>query len=360
MPERIVIHIDLDYFYAQCEEIRKPELKGRPVAVCIYSGRTDDSGAVSTSNYAARKLGIKSGMPIAFAKRNATADTVFLRADLDHYDAVSMRVMAYLHSFSPVMEQASIDEAYLDLTGIADSYDAAAVLSRGIKEGLLGAEKLSCSIGIASNKLISKMAASVNKPDGLTVITPDRVDSFLSQLPVGHLFGVGRVTERKLNEEGIESVAQLRETPLQDLKRLFGPGMGGWLYSASRGMDDQPVADRRREQYGRIVTLKEDTRDRKMLENTAGELLADVVGMVKKDGLAFKTVTFIGIMDDLSTRTKNRSLSEFTDDLDISARMLPQLIDEFLSDHPRNLRRMGVKVSNLGEKKGQTMLSDFM
>ncbi len=360
MPERTILHVDLDYFYAQCEEIRNPSLKGRPVAVCIYSGRTEDSGAVSTSNYEARKLGIKSGMPIAFAKRNASADTVFLRADLGHYDTVSERIMNFLHTFSPVMEQASIDEAYLDLTGIVSSFGDAADAARRIKEGLLAGEGLTCSIGIGPNKLIAKMAAGVNKPDGLTVIRDDQVEDFLSPMPVGRLFGVGKVTEKKLNEEGIETIGQLRDRTAPDTRRMFGSGMGGWLYNASRGIDEEPVMERKREQYGRIVTLKEDTRDSGILLEGARTLLQDVVEMVRKDGQAFKTVTFIGIMDDLSTRTKNRSMQEYTDELEPCMRMMPQLIDEFLSEHSRSIRRMGVKVSNLGEKKGQKMLSDFM
>lgn len=360
MPERIVLHVDLDYFYAQCEEIRNPQLKGKPVAVCIYSGRTEDSGAVSTSNYEARKLGIKSGMPIAFAKRNATADTVFMRADIDHYEAVSIRIMAYLHTFSQMVEQASIDEAYLDVSQAVKDYGEAADMGRRIKAGILSSERLTCSIGIGPNKLISKMAAGVNKPDGLTVVAPDQVESFLSPLPVGNLFGVGRVTEKKLNDEGIESVEQLRETPLEELRRAFGPAMGIWLHNSSLGIDEEQVAERKREQYGRIATLKEDTRDPKVLTETADSLLADVMEMTSKDGQAFKTLTFIGIMDDLTTRSKNRSFQDFTDDIESCRRVLPQLIEEFLAEHPRNLRRMGVKVSNLGEKKGQKMLSDFI
>ncbi len=360
VAERIVLHVDLDYFYAQCEELRNPQLKGRPVAVCIYSGRTEDSGAVSTSNYAARKLGIRSGMPIAFAKRNATADTVFLRADLDYYETVSERIMSYLRTFSHVMEQASVDEAYLELTGISSGFDQAADVGMKLKKGLVEAENLTCSVGIGPNKLISKMAAAVNKPDGLTVITPDQSETFLSPMPVGKLFGVGKVTEKRLNEEGIETVEQLRENTLQELKKKFGAGMGAWLYNSSRGIDDEAVVERKREQYGRIVTLKADTRDPKILNDTAGALLADVVGMVRKDGQAFRTVTFIGIMDDLATRTKNRSLQEYTDDVESCTMVMQQLIEEFLAEHGGNLRRMGVKVSNLGEKKGQKMLSDFM
>lgn len=360
MPDRIVLHVDLDYFYAQCEEIRKPELKGKPVAVCIYSGRTEDSGAVSTSNYEARKLGIKSGMPIAFAKRNATQDTVFLRADIEHYEAVSIRIMSFLHTFTQLMEQASIDEAYLDVSQSVKDYGEAAEIGSRIKSGLLSAEKLTCSIGIGPNKLISKMAAGVNKPDGLTVVTPDQIEPFLSPLPVGKLFGVGRVTEKKLNDEGIETVEQLREIPLEELRRTFGHGMGLWLHNSSLGIDDEEVAERKREQYGRIATLKEDTRDPGVLNETADTLLKDVIEMAAKDGQSFKTLTFIGIMDDLSTRSKNRSFQDFTDDIESCRRIMPQLIEEFLAEHTRSLRRMGVKVSNLGEKKGQKMLSDFI
>lgn len=360
MSERIVLHVDLDCFYAQCEELRKPEIRGKPVAVCIYSGRTEDSGAVSTSNYPARKLGIKSGMPIAFAKRSASADTVFLRADLDYYDAVSMRIMSVLKGFAPAMEQASVDEAYLELTGTVGNYEEAAAKAAAIKEAIMAAEHLTCSIGIGPNKLISKMAAGVNKPDGMTVITPEQVDSFLSPMPVGELFGVGKVTRQKLNDEGVETVQELRELPMEELRRLFGPGMGSWLYNASRGVDDETVEERKREQYGRIATLKEDTRDPKILSDTACTLLSDVMEMVRKDGQAFKTLTFIGIMDDMSTRSKNRSFPEYTDDLELCRRTLPQLITEFLAEHGRNLRRMGVKVSNLGENRGQKMLSDFL
>lgn len=355
--ERIVLLVDLDYFYAQCEEIRHPELKGKPVAVCIFSGRTENSGAVSTSNYQARKLGIRSGLPIIAAKRMASQDTVFLRADMDYYEAVSTRIMSLLRTFSPVMEQASVDEAYLEFRGI--SYGEAAERGRELKEAVLRTEGLTCSIGIGPNKLIAKMAAGRSKPDGLTVVRPEETDAFLSALPAGDLFGVGKVTETRLKEMGIETVAQLRSAPLSKLQQTFGTGMGLWLYNASRGVDDSPVAEKRREQYGRIVTLKEDTRDRDILIAEASRLVPEITSMVEGDRQLFKTVSFIGILEDLSIRTKNRTLQDYTSSAEVIIQIIPSLVDSFLSEHGGKIRRLGIKVSNLTEMKQQKSLMDF-
>ncbi len=360
MPNRIVMHADLDYFYAQCEELRNPELKGRPTVVCIYSGRTEDSGAVSTSNYEARKLGIRSGLPIVAAKRMASADTTFIRADLDYYDEVSERIMAILRSSSVVMEQASVDEAYLEFTGILENNDQARQKALDLKAEIMKLEHLTCSIGIGPNKLISKMAAGVIKPDGLTVINEEDVQSFLDQLPVGKLFGVGRVTEGKLNNMDVQTVRDLRLLELRQLQQEFGSSMGLWLHSASRGVDEEPVKDRKREQYGRIVTLKQDTRDRGVISEKASALISEVVAMADRDGTAYKTISFTGIMEDLSTRTKNRSLPDFMSDVEMSRRVIMHLIDEFLEEHEGKLRRIGVRISNLSEKKGQKSLSDFI
>jgi len=357
VEDRIVLLIDLDYFYAQCEEIRHPEFRGRPVAVCIYSGRTENSGAVSTANYEARRIGIRSGIPIIAARRMATQDTVFLKADLDYYDAVSMRLMSLLRMFSQKMEQASVDEAYLELRG--KSYEEAEEIARQIKELIRKSEGLTCSIGIGKNKLIAKMASGVNKPDGLTVVRPEEVDTFLLSKKPGDLYGVGKVTESKLSEMGIETIAQLRDAPLSRLQSVFGSSMGLWLYNASRGIDDSPVEERKREQYGRIVTLKENTRDRDTLIQEASRLVPEVISMVQEDRQQFRTLSFIGILEDLSIRTKNRTLNEPTDNAQDVYAVLPQLIDSFLSEHTALIRRIGIKVSNLSEKKGQKKLLDF-
>lgn len=354
------MHVDLDYFYAQCEELRNPDLKGKPTVVCIYSGRTEDSGAVSTSNYEARKLGIKSGLPIVAAKRMANSDTKFIHADLDYYDEVSERIMTILRTFVNVMEQASVDEAYLEFTGVLENFEQARQKAIVLKAEIMAREGLTCSVGIGPNKLISKMAAGVIKPDGLTVINEEDVQPFLDQMEVGKLFGVGRVTEGKLNDMEVQTVSDLRSLELRQLQQAFGGSMGSWLYNASRGIDTEQVKERKREQYGRIITLKEDTRDSNILAERASALMVEVAAMADREGLSFRTISFTGIMEDLSSKTKNRSLPDYTSDVELSRRVLMHLIDEFLAEHAGKLRRMGVKISNLSEKKGQKSLADFI
>ncbi|MEM3851885.1 MAG: DNA polymerase IV [Methanomassiliicoccales archaeon] len=355
--KRIVFHVDLDYFYAQCEQVRKPELRDKPVAVCIYSGRTEDSGAVSTANYAARALGVKSGLPIIVAKRIAAGRVEFIKADLDYYESVSMRIMAILRSCSSIFEQASVDEAYIEMHDI--SYGKAVAIAEDIKKKILEAERLTCSVGIGSNKLMAKMAAGFRKPDGLTLVREEENEKFLEDMQVGDIFGVGKVTEAKLNEMGIHTVSELRSMDLYTLQSKFGSSMGIWLYNASRGIDDEAVKERQREQYGKIVTLKSDTRDANTILSAANEMADEVATMVRADNQMFKTVSFIGILEDLSIRSKNKTLQEFADSGEAISGVMGELVERFLSEHEGKLRRIGIKVSNLSERKMQKKLWDF-
>ncbi len=214
---RVVISVDLDYFYAQCEEVRDPSIKTRPVIIGVFSGRTEDSGAVSTANYIARELGIRSGMPIILAKRilGDNSSAVFLPMDLEYYKVVSERIMEIIRSNGRRFEQTSIDEAYLDVTSETGAdYLEAERIGRSIKSEILSSEKMTCSIGIGQNKLVAKMAVDSKKPDGFTVIRYDQVKSFLDPLPVGKLFGIGPKTEEKLRAIGILKVGfSLKEIP---------------------------------------------------------------------------------------------------------------------------------------------------
>src|SRR5579864_952021 len=172
---RTIIAVDLDYFYAQCEEVRDPSIRGKPVVICVFSGRTKESGAVSTANYVARGLGVKSGMPIALAKKILQKDpeSVFLPMDIEYYGEVSDRIMELIRSHGDKFEQASIDEAYLDVTNLSHSnYQEAGVIGRKIKTEISAKEGLTCSIGIAPNKLMAKMAVDSKKPDGFAMILP--------------------------------------------------------------------------------------------------------------------------------------------------------------------------------------------
>ena len=182
MQARIVLLVDLDYFFAQCEERRNPSIKDKPVVVCVYSGRTEDSGAVSTANYVARNYGVKSGISISLAKKKLKdVNAFFLPVDKKFYKEISDSIMDILRNYVDLFEQVSVDEAYLDVTQrTKENYQRAKQLAVAIKNDILIQQQLTCSIGVGPNKLVAKIAADIRKPDRLTVVKPEQVKSFLS------------------------------------------------------------------------------------------------------------------------------------------------------------------------------------
>jgi len=208
---RIVILVDLDYFYAQLEELRHPELKGKPVVVGMYSGRTEISGAVATSNYLARKCNVKSGLPLFLAKKRLEGtDAAFLPVDYDHYQQVSDKIMAILRRHADAVEIAGIDEAYLDVTKRTNGrYEEAEGLIAELKAEVKQKIGVTFSVGIGPNKLIAKIASDLHKPDGATTIRPEQVQEFLSPMPVDTLLGVGKKTVAKMSDMGIKTVGDL-------------------------------------------------------------------------------------------------------------------------------------------------------
>ena len=197
MEKRIVFHIDFDYFYAQCEELRNSKIKGKCVAVCIFSDRGGDSGAIATANYNARKFGVKSGIPIMVAKNKLKEqDAVFLPADFDYYSDMSSKGMEIIEKYADVFEYVGRDEAYLDVTKKTEmSFDNAEHLAQQLKNEIRNSLKLTCSIGISPNKLLSKIASDFKKPDGLTTVKPEQVEQFLSPLKIREIPGIGKKTE---------------------------------------------------------------------------------------------------------------------------------------------------------------------
>jgi len=274
LQARIVMLVDLDYFYAQCEEKRNPSLKGKPVVVCVYSGRTEESGAVSTANYIARKYGVKSGIPISLAKKKLKdTDAVFLPVDHTFYRDISEKIMDILRSYADQFEQVGVDEAYLDVTKrIEGSYEAAKKLAAKIKVDVWNQQKLTCSIGVGQNKLVAKIAADIRKPDGLTVIEPGGIGHILYPLPVNRLIGVGKKTEKKLESLRIRTIGDLSRFDVQKLMEVFGRNLGTYLHKASIGIDDDPLREREVESLSRISTLKENTRDLEVILEEADKL----------------------------------------------------------------------------------------
>ncbi len=356
---KIILHVDMDYFFAQCEEREHPELKGRPVVICVYSGRGGDSGAVSTSNYEARKFGIKAGIPITRA-RKLCPDAVFLPVNMELYRSVSEEIMEILRGFSDKIEQESVDEAFCDITGKVSDFEEAKSLGIRIKDEIKKKAGLTCSVGIGPNKLVAKMASDFQKPDGLTVIRPDEVMKFLAPLKITDLTGVGKKTGERLNELGVKTIGELSKLSADGLVREFGRAKGAWLKQASQGIDDSQVEEREgSEQIGRIITLKQDTKDLNLIMNAIGELSADVHRKLEERNLSFRSVSFVGISADFRTRTKSRTLGAPAKDPATIKTVASELAKLFLEEHPVELRRVGVRVANLMEEKGQRTLGEF-
>ncbi|MGB9123968.1 MAG: DNA polymerase IV [Nitrosotalea sp.] len=363
MSARVVLHIDFDYFYAQCEEIRKPDLKTKPVAICVYSDRGGDSGAIATANYLARKYGVKSGMPIKFAKKRLeeVPEAVFLPTDFDYYTEVSDMAMSIIRTYADVFEYVGRDEAYLDVTKRVESdFKRAAHLAQQLKNVLHSSIKLSSTVGISTNKLVSKIASDYKKPDGLTVVEPENVESFLDPLPIRSIPGIGKKSEDKLVEIGLETISQLRSTDVFTLNGLFGRKVGTYIYNAARGIDDEPVSPRQDPvQYSRIITLKQDSKDFDYLTKDLERLCEDLHQAIVKDGILFKSVGIQFVNSDLSSRTKSRTLKNHTSGLDELKKAAIQLLKESLEDQRLPIRRLGVRVSDFSQIHGQVDITRF-
>jgi len=356
MQSRIVMLVDLDYFFAQCEERRNPLIKGKPVVVCVYSGRTHDSGAVSTANYIARKYGVKSGIPIMLAKRKLKdVDAIFLPVDKDFYKQISDNIMKILRNYPDRFEQVSIDEAYLDVTQKTNAnYQKAQLLASLIKDEVLSQQQLTCSIGVGPNKLVAKIAADIQKPDGLSLVKSEQVRSFLAHLPVRRLAGVGKKKEKKLESLGVLTIGQLAEFDVQRLIDSFGRKIGAYFHNAAMGKDDEQVHERSDPvSVSRISTLKKDTKDLAFVLNEALKLCDDVHSRLLKGGLMYRSISIHVVGSDLSVHSRSKTFENPTSNLETFKVISRELFEKFLDESNVKVRRVGVKLSSLSKKEDQ-------
>jgi len=364
LQARVIMLVDLDFFFAQCEERRNPSIRDKPVVVCVYSGRSEDSGAVSTANYIARKYGVKAGIPIYLAKKKLKdVDAVFLPVDHEFYDEVSEKIMRILRSHADRFEQVGIDEAYLDVSRkVNGDFEQAEKLAKKAKDEVKAHEKLTCSIGIGPNKLIAKIASDIKKPDGLTVVKPEQVESFLSPLPVSSLIGVGRKTEEKMVAMGIRTVRDLAEYDAQRLIEAFGRNLGTYFHKASIGIDDEPVQERSGvESISRISTLKKNTRDLELITEKTNHLCDQVYEHLAQSGLSFKSVGIVAVMTDMSILSRSETFENPTDDLEVLKKTAKELFERLLKESELEARRVGVKVFNFVKKQEeQKQLTSFL
>ncbi|NIP61871.1 MAG: DNA polymerase IV [Nitrosopumilaceae archaeon] len=362
MEDRVVVHIDFDYFYAQCEEIRNPELRGKPLCVCIFSDRGGDSGAVATANYNARKFGAKSGIPIAFAKKRLeNQEAVFLPADFRYYSEISEKAMNIIKENADIFEYVGRDEAYLDLSErTKGDFETAKHIGQQLKNQILRSVRLTCSIGISPNKLVSKIASDFKKPDGLTAVPPSNVEQFLETLKIRDIPGIGKKTEQSLTKLNLHTIDDLRKLDIFELQRKFGRKIGTYIYNSAKGVNDDPVKEREPSiQYSKIVTLKENSKEYSFLSSTLKEICKELHNIVLKNNRLFKTVSIQFVQEDLSNKTKSKTLKNPTVNIDELQKTADKLLQELLRDQELLVRRLGVKVSDLTEMSGQSTITNY-
>ncbi len=342
---RRILHIDMDAFFSAVEQRRHPELAGKPVVV---GGEGDPAkrGVVSTASYEARKFGIHSAMPLRTALKLCPHAT-FLPVDYQEYSRVSEEVKAILREFSPIMEDVGIDEAFLDLSSVdRPSGEIAGEIKKRVREET----GLSCSIGIAPNKLLAKIASDMQKPDGLTLITEDDIRSRIWPLPVRRLRGVGPKTEAYLKEMGVQTVGDLASLSLDRLIEEFGQSYGSYLHEASRGIDESPLVTHwEPKSISRETTFQRDVEDWQIVAKTVVELTKEVVRNMKEDGYLGRTVTLKIRFNDFKTCTRAKTLSQYTDSEGEIRRAAFDCLGRL--ELKKKVRLIGVRVGNLKKTK---------
>lgn len=353
------MHADLDAFFAAVEQRNHPGWKGLPVVVGADPKEGKGRGVVSTASYEARKFGIHSAMPISRAYKLCPT-AIFVRPNFPVYVAASEAVMKILRSHAAKFEQVSIDEAFLDITGKANDMEAAVKIAGKIKKEILEKENLSCSIGVAPNKLLAKIASDFKKPDGLTVVEHGREKEFLSPLPVRKIIGVGPKTEIVLNDLGITTIGELATLPEELLKRQFGK-FGAYLSQAANGIDNSNVEENyEMKSINRNLTFEVDTKDKALILAVIGEMAKDACAALKKEGITCRTIGIKVRFEDFEAHTKEKTLAEPTTDALIVTRVAKLLLLPYLSDK-RKVRLVGVRLSYLRKHdEKQRMMQEYL
>ncbi len=310
---RTILHVDMDQFYAAVEVKRRPELKGLPLIVGSDPKGGRGRGVVSTASYEARALGVRSAMPISTAWRLCPRG-VFLPVDMPAYAAESARIHRVFEALTPLVEPIGLDEAFLDVTDSALLVGDGEACARRVRSDILEATGLVCSVGVAANKFVAKVASDLRKPAALVVVPPGTEREFLAPLDVGRLWGVGRVAEARLKALGVRTIGELARRPESDLARALGQAAGRRLATLARGEDDRAVVpDRAAVSLGRETTFETDTRDAESLRRTLGELAEDVAFRLRLRGLACATLQLKYRFEGFETHTRQRPLSPASD-----------------------------------------------
>jgi DNA polymerase-4 len=337
---RRILHVDMDAFYASVEQRDDAGLRGKPIAV---GGRPEGRGVVAAASYEARAFGVRSAMPMSRAVRLCPA-LIIVRPDFTKYRAASNAVFAIFREVTPLVEPLSLDEAYLDVTENAWGESFATAVARRLKQRIRQDTGLTASAGVAPNKFLAKIASGWKKPDGLTVISPDRVEPFLQKLPVDALWGVGPVTAEKLRAKGIQRLVDVRTADVQLLRDTVG-SLADWLRQLASGVDDRPVTpNREAKSSGSENTYPEDLTELATIRSEIAEMASRAIAWLRRRQMLARTVTIKVRYDDFTTITRSHSSLPTRDEAELTARAVRLL--EKTEAGVRPIRLLGVSVHN--------------
>ena len=338
--ERWIGHLDMDAFFAAVEQLDEPKYRGKPVIV----GGLGPRGVVATASYEARRFGVHSAMPMAVARKRCP-NGVFVPPRFERYCEISARVREILLRVSPVIETVSLDEAFFD---VSEHGAAAMAVASAAKQEVQRETGLTCSVGVAPNRFLAKMGSDLSKPDGFLVIRPERVREILDPLPIGTMWGVGDVTERRLRGLGLLRIADLRTAPVELLEREFGR-MGVRLHELARGEDDTPIAlESESVSMSREVTYAVDLLHADEIEDEVRRLARDVAGQLRAASMLCRTVRIKIRYPDFRTITRQAKVSVATDSEGLIETLAVHLLRQRAELDERGVRLLGVGVSGLG------------
>jgi DNA polymerase-4 len=341
--DHIILHIDMDAFFISVEQRDNPSLRGKPAAVCGSLSRS----VVTSATYEARPFGIRAGMSTQEAKRRCPP-LILVKGDHSKYTKTAARIFSILKDYTPLVEVASIDEAYLDITQSQLLFQSPIQIAQSIKEKIQKNEQLTCSIGIAPNKLLAKLGSGLKKPDGMVIIEKERVEEILKDLPASKLFGIGPKLEEELKSMGIFTCGQLGRYPVSVLSKRFGT-IGERLHEMGLGLDDSPVVPFDREEDAKSishsVTLEEDTSDPHLLRKVLLQLSERTSRRMRKEGFYGRRITLTVRYADFYTFSKQKTLSQWVNSGNEIFRQAAEILESI--SHPKPIRLLGVGVSLL-------------
>ncbi|MGB7345977.1 MAG: DNA polymerase IV [Pirellulaceae bacterium] len=339
----MILHIDMDAFYAAIEQRDQPELRGKPVVV---GGSKTGRGVVSAASYEARKYGIHSAMPGRRAAQ-LCPDAIFVRGRIDHYAAVGRQVREIFHRYTPLVQPLSLDEAFLDVTGSQRLHGDGVTIGHAIKQAIQTELNLTASVGVAPLKFVAKIASDFDKPDGFVVVTADQVIDFLDPLPIKRLWGVGRVGQKRLEQIGLHYVGDIRKSDREGLIQRFG-SWGDHLWKLANGIDPRSVVpDWTAKQISHERTFSSDMTDEELLQGVVSHLCEQVCHRLRHSNRRCKTVTLKYRREDFQTFNRSLTLSTATHSTAQIMDVAMELLQQMRQRQPRPVRLIGVSAGAL-------------